>query len=58
LKRRIRSEDRVVILAGSLYREHVVPLLKRHGCEVEVPMRGLGSANGRRGSYGRAGEAA
>jgi hypothetical protein len=42
VSRRMRRGDRVVILAGSLYREHLVPLLKEHGCEVEVPMRGLG----------------
>jgi hypothetical protein len=42
LKRRVARGDRVILLAGAVYREHLVPLLKDYGCEIEVPMRGLG----------------
>lgn len=34
--------DRVVILAGERYREHIEPRLQVAGIEVDVPMRGLG----------------
>src|SRR5262249_52239763 len=42
LRPRCHPGDRVVILAGKAYREHLVPTLKAWGCKVEVPMRGLG----------------
>ena len=42
LRRCCRVGDRVVILAGEKYREHLVPVLKEWGCRVEVPMKGLG----------------
>ncbi len=34
--------DRVIMLAGIRYREHLVGSLETMGCEVEVPMEGLG----------------
>jgi hypothetical protein len=42
LRRVCRAGDRVVVLAGARYREHVLPALRARGCRVEVPMRGLG----------------
>src|SRR5262245_12167714 len=39
---RIHRGDEVVILAGGSYRKHLVPFLEECGCEVEVPIRGLG----------------
>lgn len=37
----IAPEASVVILAGQLYREHLVTKLERLGARVEVPLRGL-----------------
>jgi uncharacterized protein DUF6884 len=42
LRRRCRSGDHVVILAGERYRKHLVPALKDWGCDVSVPVEGLG----------------
>jgi len=42
LRDELHSGDRVVILAGENYRQHLVPTLRELGCEVEIPMRGLG----------------
>jgi hypothetical protein len=41
LCRHIKPGDRVTILAGQRYREFLEPRLVEHGCQVEVPMRGL-----------------
>ena len=38
----LKRGDRVEILAGVQYREHLVPELKRQGIKVTVPMKGLG----------------
>lgn len=38
----IKRGDRVIILAGVAYRQHLVPELKRRGVKVTVPMKGLG----------------
>jgi cytoplasmic iron level regulating protein YaaA (DUF328/UPF0246 family) len=42
LKRVIRRGDRVVFLAGSLYREPLVPTVRSLGARVEEPLRKLG----------------
>lgn len=42
LQRRLRPSDHVVILAGQRYREYLVPLIAAYGCQVNVPMEGLG----------------
>jgi cytoplasmic iron level regulating protein YaaA (DUF328/UPF0246 family) len=34
--------DRIVMLAGKRYREHLVDPLQAYGCLVEIPMEGLG----------------
>jgi hypothetical protein len=34
--------DCAILLAGSKYRESLMPLMTAHGCEVKVPMEGLG----------------
>jgi len=39
---RLNHTDRVTILAGEKYRAYLVPLIEQHGCQVDVPMRGLG----------------
>lgn len=38
----VQPGDRVVVLAGRRYREHVAPELERRGVAVEVPLAGLG----------------
>jgi len=38
---RIKPEDKITILAGEKYREHLVPFLSKFGCKVNVPMKGL-----------------
>ncbi|MCH8876803.1 MAG: hypothetical protein IIA89_08250 [Chloroflexi bacterium] len=38
---RLNSSDRVVLLAGKLYRENLVRPIREHGCKVEIPMEGL-----------------
>jgi hypothetical protein len=38
----VRAGDRVLVLAGLAYREHLLERLRRHACTVEVPMEGLG----------------
>ena len=38
---RLNSSDRVVLLAGKLYRENLVSTIHEHGCKVEIPMEGL-----------------
>lgn len=42
LHSRLRSGDRVIIVAGQLYREFLVQKIIEYGCTVEVPMEGLG----------------
>lgn len=42
LSQHISTGDRIIVLAGERYRDHLVPLLIQHGCTVEVPMNGLG----------------
>lgn len=42
LRTEILPGDRVEILAGVAYRQHLVPELKRRGVKVTVPMKGLG----------------
>jgi len=37
----LQPGDRVLILAGTSYREHLVGRIQALGCTVEVPMRGL-----------------
>ncbi len=41
LRSRINPGDEILILAGQKYREHLVPLLEAHGCQVHVPLKGL-----------------
>lgn len=41
LRPRSRPGDRVVILAGAQYREHLTPALCEWGCQVEVPLAGM-----------------
>ncbi len=38
----LNPTDRVTILAGRHYRENLVPCLKKYGCQVDIPMKGLG----------------
>ncbi|SRR6266849_818544 len=42
LRRKLHTGDTVVLLAGETYRQYLVLLLRQRGCEVEIPMRGLG----------------
>ena len=42
LRQRLRPDDHVTILAGDRYRESLVPLMMAYGCQVDVPMQGLG----------------
>ena len=42
LRLNLHRGDQVVLLAGERYREFLVPKIIQHGCEVEVPMEGLG----------------
>lgn len=42
LKGRVALGDRVILLAGERYRGDLIPLLSSHGCEIAVPMEGLG----------------
>lgn len=42
LRPSLNHNDRVTILAGEKYRDHLVPLIEQHGCKIDVPMRGLG----------------
>ena len=42
LRDELKPGDRVMILAGIKYREHILEPIKRMGCSIEVPMEGLG----------------
>ncbi len=42
LRRRLRRDDYVTVLAGERYRESLVPLIQAYGCHVDIPMQGLG----------------
>jgi len=41
LCKRLKPNDLVMMLAGERYRESLIPLIAKHGCQVEVPMSGL-----------------
>jgi hypothetical protein len=41
LKRVLQPGDRVVILAGSRYRQDLIGPIRQMGCTVDVPMEGL-----------------
>jgi len=32
----------IIIFAGQYYREYLIPVIEGWGCEIEVPLRGLG----------------
>lgn len=36
----VRRGDQVVVLAGLRYREFLMPMIERHGCQVSVPLEG------------------
>jgi len=38
----LRPGDHIVVLAGELYREFLIPRIRQHGYVVDVPMEGLG----------------
>lgn len=42
LRPRLKPGDCVLILAGSRYREHIVPWLLCNGFKVDMPLEGLG----------------
>ena len=42
LRKLLHSGDSVVLLAGQRYREFLQPSLLELGCQVSIPMRGLG----------------
>lgn len=42
LQKAIQPGDEVFVLAGRLYREHLIEPLTSFGCVVSVPMQGLG----------------
>jgi hypothetical protein len=42
LRQRLKPDDHVTILAGEKYRENLVPRVIEYGCQVNVPMEGLG----------------
>jgi len=42
LQSRINPGNDIIILAGQRYREYLVPLLEAYGCQVHVPLKGLG----------------
>ena len=42
LRKMVEPGDNMVILAGVKYREHLITPLSNMGCEVEIPMEGLG----------------
>ncbi|MBL8880674.1 MAG: hypothetical protein JNG88_16295 [Phycisphaerales bacterium] len=37
----VKKGDRLVVLAGEKYRQHLVPRLLQHGCSVDIPLNGL-----------------
>lgn len=41
LREVLRPDDRVLMLAGAAYREHLLGPIRQLGCHVEVPMEGL-----------------
>jgi len=41
LDTRLQPDDRVILLAGETYREHLVPALQAEGHEVLIPLQGL-----------------
>ena len=42
LRPKLRRGDFVIVLAGQRYREYLIPLLKEWGCDVQIPLRGMG----------------
>ena len=42
LRQKVDPSDNVVVLASVKYREHLIAPLRNIGCEVEIPMEGLG----------------
>jgi hypothetical protein len=40
LERKLECGDKLTILAGARYREFLLPMLKEHGCLVEIPLEG------------------
>lgn len=38
----IEPKDKITILAGEKYREHLIPFLRDYGSQVDIPMLGLG----------------
>ncbi len=40
LREKIDVRDKVLILAGARYREHLLPKIVEYGCSVDVPMEG------------------
>jgi len=41
LQKILHSGDRVILLAGIRYRENLIEPIKRLGCTIEIPMKGL-----------------
>lgn len=42
LRPRCRRGDRIILLAGQRYREHLIPIVKEWGCDVEAPLGRMG----------------
>jgi len=42
LCQQLKPDDHVTILAGERYRESLMPRITKYGCQVDVPMKGLG----------------
>ena len=42
LQQKIINKDKITVLAGKKYRDHLVPEIEAFGCCVSVPMHGLG----------------
>lgn len=42
LEQRLFPNDEIIILAGKKYREFLTPRISNHGCQIQVPMEGLG----------------
>ena len=41
LLKRITEKSKITFLAGEKYREHLIPILKKEGHEISIPMKGL-----------------
>ena len=42
LEKWLVPDDEVIMLAGKKYREFLAPRINNHGCQIKVPMEGLG----------------